>query len=383
MPINIQTGTTLSERKDAVDFKVQPIGTAASSRRDVSRIMCESAVGKRLAWERIRVAGAEWQSVSSGAGRFGLRSVCYGQDKSLFVAVGGSSISGVDARPFFVTSSDGVNWITGVGPSNQVRESVCYAQDKGLFVAVASMRTNQASTSTNGTTWSSHATPMGLPNAQADMVWASVCYAQDKNLFVAVGRGTGEIVPNTYPSTYRHYMAMTSSDGMNWSIVESPTSVLYSSVCYAQDKGLFVAVGNAVVTSTNGRNWTTRSAPESSWLSVCYAQDKSLFVAVRNSSTTGDSVMTSSDGTNWTARNTPENYDWRSVCYAQDRGLFVAVGRALSSLRSYVMTSPDGINWTVHNAPYGSWRSVCYAPDKGIFVTVGGESSGIAMFSPY
>jgi len=81
---------------------------------------------------------------------------------------------------------------------------------------------------------------------------------------------------------------MNSSDGLTWTIAESPNAYELSSVTYGN--GLFVAVvGNAIRTnqvmiSTNGTNWTNvQGSDAKNWTSVAYGNDK--FVAVSKNNT--------------------------------------------------------------------------------------------------
>ena len=78
------------------------------------------------------------------------------------------------------------------------------------------------------------------------------------------------------------------------------------------------------------------SAPGREWDSVAYGGGQ--FVAVAR--TGNGRVMSSTDGINWTRR-TAANNPWYSVTYGG--GQFVAVA---GSGGNRVITSPDGITWT-------------------------------------
>ena len=84
-----------------------------------------------------------------------------------------------------------------------------------------------------------------------------------------------------------------------------------------------------LVNARPGIDWTFRTSPAGSWRSVCYAENKGLFVAVGSSG-----VMTSPDAITWTSRTPAANIAWLSVCYAENKNLFVAVAS------NGVMTSP-------------------------------------------
>ena len=173
---------------------------------------------------------------------------------------------------------------------------------------------------------------------------------------------------------------MTSSDGVNWTLRNLSSDNTWNSVTYGN--GLFVAVAysatsNGVITSPNGINWTLRtSVTNNDWTSVTYGDG--LFVAVAYNGA-GDGVMTSPDGITWTIRVSAANNSWNSVTYGN--GLFVAV--AYNATGNGVMTSPDGITWTLRTsvAPFTSWRSVTYG--DGLFVAVGqsGGTDGVMTSS--
>ena len=200
-------------------------------------------------------------------------------------------------------------------------------------------------------------------SATAVANWTSVCHAQDKGLFVAVGWGNNIMTGD--------------DDGVTWTSRSISGNTNWSSVCYAPDKGVFVAVSQSgthrVATSSDGINWTGHSVSgAANWQSVCYAQDKGLFVAVGWS----NNVMTSPDGAVWTRRSISGTTNWNSVCYGN--GLFVAVSQ---NGTHPVMTSEDGITWTARSAPWRyHWKSVCYG--KGLFVAVGWGHSHRIMTSP-
>ena len=212
---------------------------------------------------------------------------------------------------------------------------------------------NDVMTSPDGINWTLRETP--------NSKWFSVCYGN--GLFVAVGSEN----------------VMTSPDGINWTLRQAPAVLLYTdwrSITYGN--GLFVVVGSGdnIITSPDGINWTLRATGLSTflgslWHSVCYGNG--LFVAVRDYSCSDYSVMTSPDGINWTFQESPDGF-WYSICYGN--GLFVSTGFGYDG---NVMTSPDGINWTLHQILIGTnWWSVCYG--NGLFVAVAQQS--YVMTSP-
>lgn len=194
--------------------------------------------------------------------------------------------------------------------------------------------------------------------------WQSVAYGN--GLFVAVSNtGVGNRV-------------MTSPNGKDWTIRTSPADNNWTTVTFGN--GLFVAVsasgtGNRVMTSPDGITWTLRtSAADLIWGGLTYANG--LFVATASSGS-GQRVMTSPDGIIWTLRTTPADNNWLAVTFSNN--LFVAV--ATTGAGNRVMTSPDGLNWTIRvSAEDNNWQGVTYG--NGLFVAVANSGTNRVMTSP-
>lgn len=187
--------------------------------------------------------------------------------------------------------------------------------------------------------------------AESTNGWNSVCFGN--GLFVSVAiSGTGN-------------RAMTSPDGITWTVRTTPADNFWSSICYGNN--LFVAVaysgtGNRVMTSPDGITWTIRaSAADNDWRDVCFGNG--LFVAVCTNGSTTQRVMTSPDGITWTLRTTPTSSSCSNVVFGS--GIFVATGTGIGTTR--LMTSVDGINW-VSGGGTSMGDSLCFG--NGIFVGV-------------
>jgi hypothetical protein len=127
--------------------------------------------------------------------------------------------------------------------------------------------------------------------------------------------------------------------------------------------GVFVAVGNTILTSSNGTSWTIRNQEFDSGLeAVNYING--IFVAVGSLGT----ILTSNDGANWNNRNSDTSYQLRDVTYGN--GTYVAVGGENEEPYSIILTSTDGVNWVYRNSgiPH-RLNSVTFG--NGIFVAVG------------
>ena len=176
-------------------------------------------------------------------------------------------------------------------------------------------------------------------------------------IFVAVG-GDGTII--------------TSSDGKTWTSRSSGTSEWLNGVTYGN--GIFVAVGGnrTILTSADGQTWRSRSSDSSTNTNhlsgVTYGNG--IFVAVEDKGI----ILTSVDGQTWTSQSSGTSNVLRGVTY--ENGIFVAVGD-----KGIILTSADGQTWRSRSSDSSTntnyLSGVTYG--NGIFVAVG--SGGIILTS--
>ena len=237
--------------------------------------------------------------------------------------------------------------MTNAGASNWTTGTIGYALDditygKGLFMGIN--RGGNIYSSSDGINWTAP--------TQSVMYPYSIAY------------GNGMFVALPAPSYGVSGSFGSSADGVTWTRGSSqPESNIWRSVTYGN--GIFVGVSdtgtNRVITSTDGINWTARTAIEADpWMSITYGNN--LFVAVAGSGT--NIVMTSPDGITWTKRTVAAATALKSVTYGN--GLFVAV---VSNVTDKVITSSDGINWTAANISGLGLTSITYG--SGIFAAIG------------
>jgi uncharacterized protein YjdB len=290
--------------------------------------------------------------------RFKWYSVTYGKD--MFVATSYYSSSNSQT---IMTSPNGTDWTFRTTPGLNCF-GVCYGNN--LFVAVSSgvstvyqngeYMNTQVMTSSNGIDWTCQPLPDG---DEGYYYWFSVCYGN--GLFVAVASNVNDTVDGK--------RIMTSPDGIQWTLRNSPANNSWMSVCYGNN--LFVAVAydglQRVMTSSDGINWSLRTSGDDtmSWNKICYG-DK--FVAVADSSSddpTKKTIMTSTDGVHWTMRESADNsMSLNTVCYGNNTYLALAyIGSG-----QYAMTSSNGIDWVSKDCPMTAWGDVVYG--NGRFVGV-------------
>jgi len=158
----------------------------------------------------------------------------------------------------------------------------------------------------------------------------------------------------------------------NWEVRATPVPISQlAGLTYG--KGIFVAVGSyyedapsynwrpVVLSSPDGKSWTSREFPTNGATSVAYGNG--VFVAVGGLAGPGN-ITTSSDGIAWTLRSAPESAAFlHSVSFLN--GLFVAVGQNAS-----VLTSTNGIDWFQRRSTRAEYLyGTAYG--NGTFVTVG------------
>ena len=300
--------------------------------------------------------------------------VCYGNGKYVAIATNSNIMA---------YSTDGITWIEGNMPISKTWRSVCYGN--GKYVAVA-WNTNIMAYSTDGISWTQG-------NMPSSLYWQSVCYGNGKYVAVVYNTtNTMAYLPDSefellkfkesavsdsiggswYSVCYGNgkYVAIASNtnimaystDGINWTQGNMPSSKAWQSVCYGNGKYVAVAYGsNIMAYSTDGISWTQGNMPSSQyWTSVCYGNDKYVAVAWNY-----NIMAYSTDGINWTQGNMPSGQEWYSVCYGN--GKYVAIaGGSRSNVMAY---STDGINWTEGDMPSRrNWYSVCYGNGKYVAV---------------
>jgi hypothetical protein len=229
--------------------------------------------------------GKTW-TVRDSNGIFTLTSVTYGAGK--FIAVGeyGRTRS----------SSTGDTWETIVDHCDTYAELSSVAYGNNRFVAVGGSRYYHYSftaTSADGTSWSSK-TSGNYTNTHLN----SVVYGNGN--FLAVGDDCPII---SYSSS--------------WQAVGTTNCSLLNSITYGNNR--YVAVGlTGSITSLDGISWENTSLGNTSLTSVTYGNGQ--YVAVGP----GGAILVSSDGSAWTTKSSPTTQQLNSVAYGN--GLYVAVG---------------------------------------------------------
>jgi len=184
-----------------------------------------------------------------------LRAIAWSPELGLFAVV---SFDGD-----LITSPDGINWTSRTNPNVNAGYSMCWSKELAVFIVGYQ---NVLAISSNGIDWTSIDTFTGI--------WRSIAWSPKLGLFVAVSNSRSYII--------------TSPDGLNWTEI-SVTST-YSGIVWS-DIGIFVAVGTGGYTmySNDGINWVENDDVMSGALQgVCWSDELGIFVVVGN-----DTVYTS------------------------------------------------------------------------------------------
>ena len=206
-------------------------------------------------------------------------------------------------------------------------------------------------------TWTQRTTP----NAEFN----DICWSPELRIFVAVGRGT---------------TIMTSNNGINWTSRSAPSSGNLNGICWSPQKKLFVAVSedgsNRVITSLDAITWSSLqqgstyngSTYNVRWRRVSWSPELGMFVAVGEQH---PGIMTSTDGTIWTFIGLSDNYaPLSSICWSPELKIFVAVGSF-----GKILNSNNGINWNITTIASNAWVGVSWSPQLGIFVAITANTS--------
>lgn len=257
-----------------------------------------------------------------------------------------------------MTSSTGTSWsIHNLSQplSTYGWHDVTWSSELGIFVAVGEVQTNlfppeTIMTSSNGINWTSHVGPRyGL--------WRGVEWSPELGMFVAVRAVTDGIPQPAF---------MTSTDGVTWTTrtYTGPTATLgFVAVCWSPDLGIFVASGRnkEYAISADGINWQTYVFPSNSSQKINWSSTYNLFYAF-----SGSNFWYSSDGLTWTpstsATGPGSNSFPQMVAVDTGQNLVAAVGYGP------IYTSTNGTTWTRSDPfsfsaqPYG----MAYSPSLNI-----------------
>lgn len=196
----------------------------------------------------------------------------------------------------------------------------------------------------------------------------SVMKGPSEKIGALIGESGGLLALPEQGSDYR------SDRGRTWVPLATVNGSWTKAIAYG--RGLYVRfmdVGaNALLTSTNARDWTPRSLPSTfrpSQSAVVFADGRFVSVGMLGE------AFYSLDGLTWLAARSPIRAEMTAVTHGAGR--FVAVG-----FQSEALISADGSDWTIVQRLSARLSGVCHGPAG--FVAVGGREGpvGSIWFSP-
>ena len=211
---------------------------------------------------------------------------------------------------FYLGSTDGITWEMLTDDISETKRPTCIKYINGEFIGVG---LGIVAISTTGAYLSFTHTPL---TGVADSIQLTG---------LAYGNNTYVTVSSTD--------VLYSSDKFNWSSGTFPSRA-FTDVAFGA--GLFVVVGNIIMTSADGINWTERvdiQSDQKQLLEITYSNGK--FTAVGYAY--GDdpnAIYTSTDGITWNKGIAPSPDPYNSIVYGADK--YVAVGNNIA------MWSSDG-----------------------------------------
>jgi hypothetical protein len=292
--------------------------------------------------------GNTWTPHSTGVLK-GVTALTYGGGQ--YVAVGGQG--------FVATSTNAINWTSHSDGLSLLFERVAAANGQYLVSAIG-----QLIGTSDGANWSGRGALPSFLTVGLDYV---------NGYFIAAGRDNAQPLPA---------FVQISTDGTNWERHDLGSTTAPESITYGG--GQYVAVGGAIFSSPNAKDWTVRVPTIQAELSgVAFGNGR--FVAVGPET----DVWTSQNGAGWAPHSAGTNV-LTDVTFGN--GLFVAVGGGVSrqgngasySAHDRILTSTDGEQWIEQTVPVDPNRGVVYLTSitygAGWFVAVGGQ--GAILTSP-
>jgi len=272
-------------------------------------------------------------------------------------------------------------------------QGACWSAELGLLVAVSTTGPRYGvSTSTDGINWTFRPTGILLTNCNNTIDPSNVTCNSTAELVVGMNIGlvSGSGIMS-FPSVNSIIDSTTFRTSAAISGLSNTTLVANSgfrSVCWSKELGIFVAVGdgggqtNRAMTSPDGINWTLQTTPNTDWQSVCWSPELRLFVATAPSAISGQQIMTSPNGINWTLITNPTSI-LRSICWSPELGIFAVASQDSRALTSSLAGRPptsynvfdssfnnidSNGNWTLKSKSIFSDGNITIDPSNTLFV---------------
>ncbi len=305
------------------------------------------AVGRSLSGAPLMMIssdGGSWSSIGTGVySRFpqnGVNKVAYAEGR--FWAAGNlSEENAMVSSTIMLNSLNGLAW-TPFFPGQNDGNLLSLAADDGRIVAIGG--------------WTSFFPGSSIVVRNENQIWVSIAITLGlTNLTFGAGQFIAVGPSGTLAS---------SSDGVFWMKLDSPTTNNLKSITYGN--GQFVAVGErgTILRSTNGIDWSRVPVIFTGALKSITAGN-GTFIAVGPSGLIASSV----DAINWTVTHLGTSATLNDAAYGNE--LFVVVGDA-----GTIGISTNAVNWvSATRTSSGSLKTVAFGDGKFV---IGGDSTLVA-----
>lgn len=117
-------------------------------------------------------------------------------------------------------------------------------------------------------------------------------------------------------------------------------------------------------------NWNNQGTlPTNTWCSVAYSPSLNIYVAIASNNANTNAFASSTDGFNWTQRTAPAAKTWNHVIWIEEMGLFYAVSNATSATANSFAYSSNGTSWTGASAPTAqNFTYIEYLSEKSVLM---------------
>lgn len=324
--------------------------------------------------------GVTWASTSTGAGSSDeLAQVVYGNGKFVAVSAYGNQT--------YYTSSNGRNWTASSATLPYITRDARYCNGKFQLAGMdSSGYSGIVASSTDGTTWTSQSVLAntilnGLACNGSTLVAVSSKGSSRSsdggNTWTTGSGGVGfnhVTVGSNYVASTDSGAVYTSSDGLNWSKVATPTDGALKRLANNGGSVVAVGAGGRIAASINGAGWQMAASGSSGrYLDhVAYGNGSFVVAGTGNNPALGNAntLLSSANGNSWVSRGSGVFY---GLGFVNDR--FIAVGHD-----GTILTSTDGSTWKDVSLPgIGSLYGVAYGNCR--YVITGTTNNGVALVS--
>jgi hypothetical protein len=242
-----------------------------------------------------------------------------------------TSVNGIDWDLELVPNSVTNSTFLGVGGTTNL---LLAAGEKGSLIFSQHAITNIVFTNSNGTLTTNETSTLGI-------VWDAVQPRPTTNDLQGI-----TVFNDQFVLTGDRGAVLTSSNGTNWTARATPTSAFLSGV--AAFPGGLVAVGSrgAIIRSTNAVSWSARPSGTTNWIYRVRYLGGQLIAVGQNGI-----VLTSVDGMSWTPRSSGTTRWLNDVTLLDDT--FFVVGTQGAVLASTNLTSWTSIGTITEKSLYG------------------------------